>query len=61
MKRKIEYLDTMEVEELSDLIITDVPQVYLVEDNYLHAFRSNISNYVAPAHGELMVMNLVVG
>ena len=49
------------LEELSDLIITDVPQVYLVEDNYLHVFRSNITNYVAPAHGEVMVMNLVKG
>lgn len=47
------------LEELSDLIVTDIPMVYMVEPTYLHAFRSNITNYIAPAHGEVMVFNLI--
>ena len=44
--------------EVSDLIVDDVPQVYLAEQNYLHAFSDKISGYGNTPVGQLFVYQL---
>lgn len=39
---------------ISDLIVEDVPQVYLVERSYNHAFAEGISGYLNNPHGQLL-------
>lgn len=44
--------------EISDLIVTDIPQVYLAEQNYLHAFSNAVSGYRNVPNGQLYVFEL---
>lgn len=47
--------------EVSDLIVTDVPQVYLAEQSYLHAFNGSVSGYGNTPNGQLFVYQLTKG
>lgn len=44
--------------EISDLIVQDVPQVYLAEHSYLHAFSEAVSGYGNAPNGQLFVHQL---
>jgi len=46
------------ISQISDLIVDDVPMVYLVERSYNHAFAQGISGYMNTPHGSLLTYQL---
>ena len=46
------------IREISDLIVEDVPMVYLVERSYTHAFTAGVSGYMNTPHGQLLTYQM---
>ena len=46
------------IREISDLIIEDVPQAYLVERTYNHAFAPGVDGYLNTPHGSLLTYQM---
>jgi peptide/nickel transport system substrate-binding protein len=46
------------IQQISDLIVEDVPMVYLVERSYNHAFAPGISGYLNTPHGSLLTWQM---
>lgn len=49
------------IAEASDIVVDTVPQVYLVDLRYLHAFSANISGYENTPHGQLLIYRMTKG
>jgi peptide/nickel transport system substrate-binding protein len=45
--------------EVSDIVVEDVPMVYLVERNLAYAFSVGVGNYVHTPHGQLQAWEMV--